>query len=107
MLNCSLKRIEAWANGPVVRALYDRHAGKFEITKVAGGEAEKLEPTQRETVDIICETYGEKSSQYLRDLTHSERPWQEARRKAGLREGERGNAVISLASMADYYESLA
>jgi len=26
------EKIEAWANGPVVRALYDRHRGMFKVT---------------------------------------------------------------------------
>ena len=40
----------------------------------------------------------------LWDLTHNERPWQEARK--GLLPSERGDKVISLASMAEDYEAV-
>ena len=35
-----------------------------------------------------------------------ELPWKEARVKAGLTDSDRGNMVISDASMAEYYSSL-
>ena len=38
----------------------------------------------------------------LSELTHREPPWRQARAKAGLSEGERGNAVITHQSMRSY-----
>jgi uncharacterized phage-associated protein len=99
-------RIEAWANGPVVRTLYDIHSGRFQISKVAGGDPSRLNRDEVETIDAVLATYGAKSPQWLSDLTHRERPWREARAKAGLTEGERGSAVISHSSMAEYYGGL-
>lgn len=98
-------RIEAWANGPVAPTLYDRHRGKFEVTQSdIPGDGSSLTPTERETVDAVLEYYGDKSSQWLSQLTHEERPWVEARE--GLRPGDRGNSVITPAAMAEYYGSL-
>ncbi len=99
-------RIEAWANGPVVRRLYDAHRGKFMVSRIVGGESRKLNRTQRETVSAIVDFYGHKSSRWLSDLTHREDPWHLARERAHLSDGERGNAVIRLADMAEYYASL-
>ena len=99
-------RIEAWANGPVVRNLYAAHRGQFKITSIPGGDSQALNSTQRETVDAVLAFYGDKSSQWLSDLTHSEAPWQEARAEAGLADGVRGAARISDASMAEYYSGL-
>ena len=48
--------------------------------------------------------YGDKSAQWLIDLTHSEEPWKQAR--VGLAPGERGNREITHAAMADYYSGL-
>jgi uncharacterized phage-associated protein len=97
--------IEAWANGPVVRKLYDAHRGKFRVTQSdIQGNPSRLSETQCETIQAILRDYGNKSSQWLSDLTHSEHPWQEARK--GLSPGVRGNKVISLASMAEYYEAV-
>jgi uncharacterized phage-associated protein len=95
--------IQAWANGPVVFELYDRHRGKFKVTEWEG-DSESLDAAQRETVDAILGFYGKMSSQQLSDLTHQEDPWLEARR--GLSLGERGNREISHAAMAEYYGSL-
>ncbi len=99
-------RIEAWANGPVVRSLYKLLRGQYMVTTIPDGHPELLDDTQRETIDAILEFYGAKSSQWLSDLTHMELPWKEARMKAGLTDGERGQVVISEASMAEYYSSL-
>jgi uncharacterized phage-associated protein len=97
------ERIEAWAAGPVVPALYYRHRGQFQVSSWEGNP-DALSPIQNETVDAVLKYYGNKSSQWLSDLTHSESPWIEAR--AGLAPLERGNNAISLASMAEYYSSL-
>ena len=95
--------IEAWANGPVVPVLWEAHRGKYDLVTV-GGSPEALNPTQRETVDAVLATYGDKTSHWLSELTHSEDPWREARR--GIPDGQRGSAVITWAALADYYSSL-
>jgi len=99
-------RIEAWANGPVVRSLYMKLRGQFIVTEIPEGDSNLLDDTQRETVDAVLEFYGEHSSQWLSDLSHMETPWKEARYRAGLTDGERGQAIISEAAMAEYYSSL-
>jgi len=98
--------IEAWADGPVVRRLYDLHSGQFTISKVEGGDVSRLSKTQRETIDAVIGAYGDKPSAWLRDLTHSEPPWRDTRREAGLCEGQRGSAVISVDAMVQYYGGL-
>lgn len=96
-------KIEAWANGPVVPELYERHRGQFKIT-AWDGHPSALNQKQKETVEAVLRVYGNKPSQWLSDLTHQEAPWKEAR--AGLIPGERGSRVISHASMAEYYSGL-
>ena len=98
--------IEAWANGPVVGTLYDIHAGNFSVSKIRGGDPTRLQRVQRETIDAVLEVYGGKTAAWLRSLTHSEAHWRETRRRAGLNEGERGDAVIPLDTMAEYYGGL-
>ncbi len=98
--------IEAWANGPVVLELYQAHRGRFKISPDdINGNSSNLTTIQKETVDAIIRDYGSKSSQWLSNLTHFERPWLDARK--GLAPGNRGNREISLASMAEYYEAVA
>jgi len=98
------EKIEAWANGPVVPALYEMHRGKYLLGSWPHGNCASLNDTQRETIEAVLEFYGHKSSQWLSDLTHREDPWVNARK--GLAPGARGNRVISNASMAEYYEAL-
>ncbi len=98
------EKIEAWANGPVVRELYDEHKGSFWVEKLSKGNPNALSKEQVETIMAVLEFYGNRPSQWLSDLTHSENPWKEARK--GLEDGERGTREITLASMAEYYESL-
>jgi uncharacterized phage-associated protein len=97
------EEIQAWANGPVVPALYSRHQGLFKLREW-NGTPEKLTETQRETILKVLEFYGDMPSQTLSSLTHQEDPWLKAREGLGI--GERGNRVISLSDMAEYYSSL-
>ena len=100
-------RVEAWANGPVIPWLYRRHQGRFYVSSpIEGADATKLNLDQRETVVAVLETYGDKSSQWLSELTHSEAPWVNARRRAGLAIGERGQSEILLDDMSEYYGGL-
>ena len=59
---------------------------------------------QQETIDAVLEYYGDKSAQWLIELTHMEDPWIQARK--GLPPLERGSRVMSLDTIADYYSSL-
>jgi uncharacterized phage-associated protein len=98
------ERIEAWANGPVVRELYEQHRGSFVVKNLPTGNAEALNETQRETIDAVLGFYGDKPSQWLSELTHQESPWRDAR--VGLAPGTYGDQEITTASMAEYYGSL-
>jgi len=97
------EKIEAWANGPVVRELFERHRGEFKVSKW-DGDPNAVTPVQAETIDMVLQYYGKMSSVELSNLTHREPPWREARQ--GLSTNERGSAEISLESMANYYSSL-
>jgi uncharacterized phage-associated protein len=96
--------IEAWANGPVCPALYDVHRGQFKIESLPRGDTKLLSKDHKETIKAVINHYGGKTAQYLSELTHSERPWKDAR--VGLASTQRGNNVISLEAMAEYYGGL-
>jgi len=97
-------RIEAWANGPVVPALYDLHRGKFTVSEWPQGDLRNLQEEEQGTVKAVLGYYGDKTSQWLSDLTHQEQPWREARE--GLDPGWRSNREITHAAMAEYCSSL-
>lgn len=98
--------IEAWANGPVVRSVFNFHKGMYIIKYsdfTLGNEA-LLTPKQRENVDEVLSFYGNKSAQWLIDQTHSESPWKDARIGMGI--NDRSANVISLESIHDFYSTL-
>lgn len=100
------EKIEAWANGPVIRKLFNYHRGLFSVVPedFLNGNPDALSEIQKETIDSIIEHYGNKSAQWLINLTHVEDPWKKAR--IGLELMERGDNEITLESMAEYYSSL-
>ncbi len=99
--------IEAWANGPVVRELYNLHRGRFALngpTEIPGGDPSRLTEQERAMIDAVLDAYGDKPAHWLSELTHNEDPWRTARE--GFGERERGSEVISLDSMFEYYDGL-
>lgn len=100
------EEIRAWADGPVCPDLYQAHKGKFRLSpNDIEGSPENFSSAQQLTIDAVLDFYGDKTGRYLSDLTHLERPWNEAR--GDLEPGERGSAVIELNEMLDYYGGLA
>lgn len=97
-------RIEAWANGPVCPTLYRIHKGQFKVHRLSLGDGRRLNTIQRQTINSVLKFYGDKSSYWLSELTHAERPWAEARK--GLSIGQRGHREITHAAMMEYYSSL-
>lgn len=96
--------IQAWASGPVVPELYDSHKGIFKISRLRKGNADNLNPEEKKTIDAVLKTYGDKSAQWISDLTHMENPWSEARQ--GFSPGQNCDKEITPASMCEYYSSL-
>ena len=84
-------RIEAWANGPVCRELYNRHRGMYQVgpenhSVWAGANPDVLTNDERETVDAVLDYYGGRPGYELRELTHLEDPWNVAREGVPLME---------------------
>lgn len=97
---------EAWANGPVLRSLYHEHRGLFKVNAdtFSRGNKENLTEDQVETIDKVLEFYGDKSAQWLSNLTHKESPWKEAR--GTLEAMASSSEVITKGSMEEYYAAL-
>jgi len=99
-----LEPIEAWANGPVVTNLFEKHRGLYKVSSLQEGDISKLNNEQIETINCVLEHYGDKTAKWLIELTHLEDPWRNARQ--GLHQLERGDKIITIAEMAEYYCSL-
>ena len=100
------ERIEAWANGPVAPALFKLHKGEFTVDRLEAGDSTALDEGERESIEVVLQDYGDRTGQWLSELTHLEPPWREARRRAGARAGQRCDEEIRKDEMAEYYGGL-
>lgn len=97
---------EAWVNGPVCPELFHEHHGKFYITYsgLKKGNETNLTDDEKETIDIVLNHYGDMEPYQLRELSHSEDPWKNARK--GLRPDQTSHRVITKGSMGAFYGGL-
>lgn len=99
-------QIEAWANGPVVRTLYSTFS-PYGYGSIAPGslsfECSPLDGDDYDFVAGVWESYKGYSATSLRDMTHNETPWIEARK--GYAPGERCNVPITHEAMRSYFAS--
>lgn len=98
------EKIEAWANGPVVRPLYLKHRGQFSVSEWRWGNPDALSESEKATINLVLASYGGLSGRQLSHLTHSEAPWRDARE--GLGPTDLSSAPITLDAMQAYYEAL-
>lgn len=99
---------EAWSNGPVCPELYQAMKDLFfvsldDIPQELEGQS-ALNQGQTEIIDHILEDYGYMEPYELREQTHVEAPWIDAR--GGLADGEKCQTVISKSSIGSYYGGL-
>ena len=85
---------EAWANGPVCPTLFYAHQGKFYVDAgdFPGGNISELSDDQIDTINRVLDHYGSWEPYALREQTHAEDPWRNAR--GSLPEGALSNALI-------------
>ena len=97
---------EAWANGPVCPELFYEHQGKFSICvgDLTKGDITSLSEDEVDSINVVLCDYGDMEPYDLRELTHKEAPWEEAR--DGLPEGAKCRTVIKKESTGEYYGSL-
>lgn len=97
-------KIEAWVHGPAIPLIYStfKSFGFGEIDmKFDEKELSSLDEKDRKILDEIWKVYGNMDAGYLEMLTHSEGPWQDARK--GLQSSESSENEISTDAMKSYY----
>ena len=52
------ERIEAWANGPAVPALYQQHRGEYAISTWQWGDKSKLSGPDKDVIKRVLSFYG-------------------------------------------------
>lgn len=94
--------IKAWAQGPVVPALWYAHKGRRRVTAedvVVRGTG--LTDQQCAHIDSVLAYYGDLPPSYLSKLTHFESPWKDAR-TVGEQRGH-DSPPISVAAIRSFY----
>lgn len=97
-------KIEAWVHGPAIPLIYStfKNFGFGDIDmKFDEKELGVIDEKDKKVLDEIWRVYGNMDAGYLEMLTHSERPWQEARK--GLQSSENSENEISIDVMKSYY----
>lgn len=97
---------EAWVHGPVCPELYHKYKtyGAYNISK-----EENLPPNINENsyeyafIESIFKRYGHLSGNQLEVLTHTEKPWINARQRDGVHHWQPSNEEITEEDMANYY----
>mgnify|MGYP002410804816 CR=1 FL=1 len=97
----------AWVHGPVNYTLWQKYkAHKYRpIAPTKTFPSHKFSEEQLDLLEEVWDVYGQFDPKYLEQLTHSERPWQEARE--GYAPGDRCNVIILQETMKQYYSGLA
>jgi uncharacterized phage-associated protein len=99
------EELRAWTHGPVSTAVY--HEFKDHGASDIPPNPERVAKFSGESKRILNEVwavYGHLSGLRLRDLTHSEAPWIEARGNKGP--GEESKTAISKQVMLEFYKEL-
>ena len=97
---------QAGVNGPVCPELFRAHRGRFivgpgELRAQTDVSLPSVE--ERSLLDQTVAKLGHLDGEQLSSLTHSERPWRDARSGCGVE--DRCSAVISPDSIRGYYSS--
>lgn len=97
---------QAWRNGPVCPELFAVHKGKFMVNAddFSFGNPDNMDDDEKDSVNIVLKDYGDRAPYDLREQTHFEDPWKNAR--GTLSENAYCQNVITLESMGNYYGSL-
>lgn len=96
--------LEAWTHGPVVPAVWGKAAGVRRVVDWPSGNVGALSVSQRETVRAVVEELGQLDGEELRELSHREPPWLEARGDAP--DGASSSNRINLDTMRAYFGQL-
>jgi len=67
--------IQAWRDGPVVRRLYNQHAGLRTVRDWTSGDPDRLTDSARTVIDAVVRRYAGLDAEELSDITHRQAPW--------------------------------
>jgi uncharacterized phage-associated protein len=95
--------IQAWANGPVVPAIYRLHNGSFKLTEPwpEEGQPDRLDKDAIGVIDGVVRWYGRMSTYELSKRVQSQKPWLDARSR-----GQRCEEIITTDAILEFHRSV-
>ena len=97
--------IEAWVYGPAIRDVWHEYKPYHYRDIPPPEELEiKFAKDEVEVLEEVWDTYGELSARHLKELTHSETPWLNARKD--LEPAQPSNNIISHSDMKAFYSEM-
>ncbi len=99
-------KFEAWAHGPVCRAIHKRfqYLSLNPIPpRTVISDPANLDAETKGFLDEVWDIYGQYSAAKLEAMTHQEDPWLEARK--GMPPEQQGETPISEDTMAGFYRA--
>ncbi|MBE5845171.1 MAG: DUF4065 domain-containing protein [Butyrivibrio sp.] len=99
-------RCEAWTYGPVYPEIYEKYKsfGRSQIIVDQIDLSDDLDPQMREVIDFVLTNFAIYNGVTLKDLSHSEAPWQNAH--SGYSEKEHCTELISHEAITEYFSSV-
>lgn len=101
----------AWVHGPVYEEVYDLFKdfkfnpiedNRFAIIKE---RFEELDEKEKKVIDLVINTFGKYSGKVLENITHKEKPWDDARNDYEPLQPSR--EIISKEAIKEYFSSVA
>ena len=98
-----VERIEAWAHGPVVKDVYAvlSACGRRPISIDDVGQPEGLTEDEMEFIQSVWTSYKQFSASSLREMTHKDDPWLDARK--GFGPTDRCENEITQKALKDFF----
>jgi uncharacterized phage-associated protein len=98
------EKIEAWVHGPVVKQVYRKFASKGSLPIMPddlGGTQFDLSQSERKFIASVWESYKGFSASKLREMTHQEDPWKNAREGYGV--ADKCEKEITHSAILEYF----
>lgn len=101
------EKIEAWAHGPVVKSMYYvlKGFGSNPFTLTKSSENFNMSDDERSFIAEVWEEYKPFAALKLREMTHHEDPWINARK--GFGPADLCSVEITQQAMKDYFSRIA
>lgn len=98
------EQVKAWVDGPVVpQVWHERKSDRRRQPSLQDTAAIALDELSSDVIDLVLKTYGRMGPADLSALTHSERPWIEAR--GDTPPSERSHTAVKVDTMAEFYRN--